>query len=304
MILSRARASNAPISLLSLVLPLALAASAPADAQQITKLTGLRLSYPTYTPGGLILYEAMVSGSWDIYTMPAEAMDESRTGIRRLTDGAGIERMPNMSPDGRWIAYISDAGGNYDVWRMKVDGSDRVRLTATEAPEIHPYWTPDSRIVFNRQVLGERRYDIMVMDADGGNVQVLLHDDDLNSYAQVSPDGRRLVFDKWWENDETNGEIVVMDLATGALQRLTHNSVYDGYPTWFPDSRHVLYSSEVDGVFKLFRLDVETGDREQLTFGPGDDQRGDVSSDGTRVVFNRTIDRSVEIYEMVLEPGG
>jgi TolB protein len=140
-----------------------------------------------------------------------------------------------------------------------------------------------------------------MMDADGGNEREILRDDDLNSYARVSPDGERIVFDKWWDNVESNGEIMLLELATGRLTRLTANSVYDGYPAWFPDGRHVLYSSEVDGVFKLFRLDVETGDREQLTFGPGADQRGDVSPDGTRIVFNRNLDGSIEIYELELE---
>jgi len=157
--------------------------------------------------------------------------------------------------------------------------------------------------VFNRRVAGQPLYDIWIMDADGGNVRILLHDDDLNSYAQVSPDGRLLAFDKWWNNQETNGEIVVMDLTTRSLTRLTDNTVYDGYPTWCPDSRHVVYASAVDGVFKLFRTDITGHAPEQLTFGPGDDQRPDVSSDGHRVVFNRTLDDAVEIYELTLATG-
>lgn len=285
------------------LLCLALGLTATGEAQEPEKLSGVRFSYPTYTHSGEILYESMAAGSWDLYVMPGEGMDDGGTVIRRLTDEPGIERMPAMSPDGRWIAFISDAGGSYDVWRMDADGSDPVRLTTSDEPEIHPYWTPDSRrIIYNRRVPGERLYAIRVMDADGSDDDEILRDDELNSYAQLSPDGRRLVFDKWWENDETNGEIMVMDLRSGELERLTENHVYDGYPTWFPDSRHVLYSSEVDGAFKLFRIDVETGEREQLTFGTGNDQRADVSAGGTRIVFNRTLDNSVEIYELVLEP--
>jgi TolB protein len=120
----------------------------------------------------------------------------------------------------------------------------------------------------------------------------------------VSPDGRWLVFDKWWNNDESNGEIMLLELATGGLTRLTENDVYDGYPAWFPDSRHIVYSSEVDGVFKLFRLDIRTRQREQLTSGPGGDQRPAVSADGARVLFNRDLDGSIEIYELVLRNRG
>lgn len=275
----------------------------PAAAQEIRKVSSVRLSYPTYTSDGAILYESSVGGSWDIYVTPANGMDDDGSAIRRLTRGGSLDRMPAMSPDGRYIAFISDRAGSYDVWRMDAEGSDPVRLTSTDEPEIHPYWTPDSRhIVYNKQVPGERLYAIWMMDVDGHGKREILRDDELNSYAQVSPDGRRIVFDKWWDNIESNGEIVLLDLESGAQTRLTENTVYDGYPTWFPDGRHVLYSSEVDGLFKLFRIDIVTRERQQLTFGPGADQRGDVSADGTRVVFNRDLNGSIEIYELTLDP--
>jgi Tol biopolymer transport system component len=282
-----------------------LALGGEATAQEIRKLTDVRFSYPTYTGRGTILYESMAGGNWDLYEIPASAVDEGPPVIRRLTEEAGADRMPAMSPDGRVIAFVSDRGGNMDVWRIDADGGEAVRLTETDEPEIHPYWTPDSRrIVYNRRVPGEPLYAIWIMDADGRNPRELLRDDELNSYAQVSPVGHRLVFDKWWANDESNGEIMLMDLASGELTRLTENAVYDGYPTWFPDGRRVVYSSEVDGVFKLFRMDVDTRETEQLTFGPGDDQRADVSADGGRIVFNRDLDGSIEIYELVLGGGG
>jgi TolB protein len=274
-------------------------------AQGPTKLTGIRFSYPTYVSGGDILYESMAAGSWDVYRIPGSGMDDAGSTILRITDSPALERMPAMSPDGRYIAFISDRGGNFDVWRMNADGSDPVQLTRTDVAEIHPFWTPDARrIVFNRRVAGARVYAIWSMAADGSDPQVLLQDSDLNSYAQVSPDGRFMVFDKWWDNDGTNGEIMVMELATRKLRRMTENHVYDGYPAWFPDSRHIVYSSEVGGVFKLFRMDVTTGVRTQLTFGPGNDQRADVSPDGTRVLFNRDMDNSIEIFELTLEQDG
>jgi Tol biopolymer transport system component len=278
---------------------------APVEAQEVRKLTGVRFSYPTYTPSGEILYESAAGGDWNIFRIPAEGAVNGGAMIERLTESASLDRMPSMSPDGRYIAFISDRAGNYDVWRMDADGDNAVQLTTSEEHEIHPYWTPDSRaIVFNRQVLGEGLYAIWSMAADGSDEREVLRDTELNSYAQTSPDGRWLVFDKWWDNEESNGEIMLLELATGELARLTENDVYDGYPAWFPDSRHIVYSSEVGGVFKLFRLDIRTRQREQLTFGPGGDQRPAVSADGARVLFNRNLDGSIEIYELVLADGG
>lgn len=274
------------------------------EGQEVRKLSGIRFSYPTYTPSGDILYESMADGNWNIYRMPHGQMGDGGAGIERLTETASMDRMPSMSPDGRYIAFISDRAGNLDVWRMDADGGNPVRLTTTEEAEIHPYWSPDARrIVYNKRVPGQRLYALWSMAVDGTDKREILRDEDLNSYAQVSPDGRFIVFDKWWNNEQSNGEIMLLEIATGQLTRLTDNDVYDGYPTWFPDGRHVLYASEIDGNFKLFRLDITTRTREQLTFGPGSDQRPSVSADGTRILFNRNLDNSIEIYELVLDAG-
>lgn len=278
---------------------------ATVEAQEIRKLTTVRFSYPNYTPSGEILYESAAGGDWNIFRIPGEGVGQDGAAIERLTDSPSLDRMPDMSPDGRHIIFISDRAGNYDVWRMDSNGGNVLQLTTSEEHEIHPYWTPDSRrIVFNRQVRGERLYAIWSMAGDGTDEREILRDADLNSYAQASPDGRWLVFDKWWNNDESNGEIMLLELATGELTRLTENAVYDGYPAWFPDSRHVVYASEVEGVFKLFRLDTRTRQREQLTFGPGGDQRPAVSADGTRILFNRNLDGNIEIYELLLGDQG
>jgi TolB protein len=288
---------------LLLVLAAALVPSLGA-AQELRKVTAPRFAYPSRDEStGAIVYESAVTGNWEIYRMPAEGMTNDGATVEPLTRSPALDRMPSASPDGRHIAFVSDRDGNYEVYRMDSDGSNVVRLTRTPEAEIHPFWSSDSRtIIYNRRVADERLYAIWTMDADGGNATEVLRDEELNSYARLSPDGRLVVFDKWWKNEETNGEIMILDLASGALTRLTENTVYDGYPAWFPDGRHVLYASEVDGVFKLFRLPVAGGEPEQLTFGPHHDRRATVSADGRRILFNREIDGSVEIWEMPVPP--
>jgi TolB protein len=97
---------------------------------------------------------------------------------------------------------------------------------------------------------------------------------------------------------------MLMNRAGGSLKRLTRNSVYDGYPAWFPDSEHILFSSEVDGTFKLFSMRIDGSDLTQLTFGDGSDQRGRVTPDGKFIYFNRNLDETIEVYEMPLRTKG
>ena len=265
-----------------------------------TKLTRVRYSYPSLSSdGAMFVLEASVSGNWEIYTLRREGMGDGGEGLVQLTSNRDLDRMASWSPDGRHIAFISDRSGNFDVYRMNADGTHVVQITDTPEAEIHPYWSPDSRsIIYNRRVANQRLYAIWITDAAGSRHQELLRDDQLNSYARISPDGQWIVFDKWWNNDETNGEIMIMKRDGSELKRLTENDVYDGYPAWFPDSRRILYSSEVDGVFKLFWISIEGGEATQITFGAGGDQRAGVSSDGQTIYFNRNLDGTIELYEM------
>lgn len=296
---------------LAAAFPTAAHAAAPAGSEAIaeaalTKLTKVRYSYPFLSPdGSRFVLEASVSGNWEIYTLARRGMGDDGEGLVPLTQNSHLDRMASWSPDGRYIAFISDRSGNMDVFRMDADGGNVLQITDTPEPEIHPYWAPDGgTIIYNRRVAGERLYSIWTTDVEGHDHTELLRDGELNSYAQISPDGKWIVFDKWWRNDDSNGEIMLMNRVGGSLKRLTRNSVYDGYPAWFPDSERILFSSEVDGTFKLFSMRIDGSGLTQLTFGDGSDQRGRVTPDGEFIYFNRNLDETIEVYEMPLRTKG
>ncbi len=272
----------------------------PAQYQidSIVKITNPQYAYPTWSPdGSQILFEADVEGNWEIYRMKNDGME-----ITQLTDNSRLDRMPHWSKNDE-IIFISDRDGDFEVHRMDLNGNLQTQLTNNRTYEIHPYWMPDgNRIIYNSLVLGTRTYDIRTMSREGLDIQVKLNDDDLNSYAQFSPNGENIVFDKWQDNNNANGEIYLMDSRGENLKRLTKNdSIYDGYPTWFPDSETILFSSEVDSLFKLFTIRKDGTNLKQWTTGPGNDQRAGVSPNGKEIVFNRNLDGDINIYKMPVE---
>jgi serine/threonine protein kinase len=68
----------------------------------------------------------------------------AKVSVSQLTDKPGIEGEPTISPDGRFVAYISDAAGNADIYLRRVGGDRPINLTAdSKHDERWPAFSPD-----------------------------------------------------------------------------------------------------------------------------------------------------------------
>jgi TolB protein len=67
------------------------------------------------------------------------------TGERTpLTDGASRDEMPTWSPDGRYLAFVSDRDGDPELYLMRADGTAPTRLTRAPGADWLPRWVPES----------------------------------------------------------------------------------------------------------------------------------------------------------------
>src|SRR5437773_823208 len=78
----------------------------------------------------------------DVYVMNADG-----SGQRRLTRDWANDVLPDWSPDGRRIAFVSKRDGNSEVYVMNADGSGERRLTRNTADDAEPAWSPDGRTI-------------------------------------------------------------------------------------------------------------------------------------------------------------
>lgn len=98
------------------------------------------------------------------------------TGYTLLLPRATDEGWPVPSPDGRRIAYVSDANGDSDVYVMDADGRNVVNLTHHPAGDWYPVWSPDGEeIAFRSTRAGDEA--IYVLSADGTNLRRLTAED-------------------------------------------------------------------------------------------------------------------------------
>jgi tricorn protease len=224
------------------------------------------------------------SAAGDLWSVP-------RAGGRalRLTDQRGLERFARFSPNGRWIAFTGQAGGDDDVYLLPSGGGEPRRLTwhpdiAPGAPRLGPDdmvvgWTPDSlAVVFRsrRDSFVHMYSRLFTVGLDGALPRPLTALD--AGLADFSPDGHRLAVARpflevrTW-NRYTGGlqsDLWLVDPAGGDARRLTDHPGFDSEPMWGDDGALYFVSDrpERDGSFSrrnLFRLDLPTGAVRQLT---------------------------------------
>jgi Tol biopolymer transport system component len=96
--------------------------------------------------GRYFTFYAGESGDKNIYILSAEcalpgAQPDCVASPTRLTDG-GNNKGPSFSPDGQWITFAANNGGDNDVYIMRIDGSDLQRLTSSPWADWQPRWGP------------------------------------------------------------------------------------------------------------------------------------------------------------------
>ncbi|HLG42088.1 MAG TPA: DPP IV N-terminal domain-containing protein [Planctomycetota bacterium] len=77
-------------------------------------------------------------------------MDLRTRKVTRLTDGQGMNWFPAWSPDGRWIAFQSHRDGNWEIYVMREDGSEQMRITHNPSADRMPVWVPGGTLPRSR----------------------------------------------------------------------------------------------------------------------------------------------------------
>jgi Tol biopolymer transport system component len=137
----------------------------------------------------------------------------------------------DFSRDGEWVAYVTFPEG--DLWRSRVDGRERLRLSSPPIRATVPRWSPDGkRIAFSAVIPGKTR-KIYIVSAEGGEPQKLTAEERMENDPGWSPDGKMLVFGIW-----DTRTIHLIDLNTLEVTKLP-NSEGMFSPRWSPDGRYI-----------------------------------------------------------------
>jgi hypothetical protein len=183
---------------------------------------------------------------------------------------------------------------NLEIYGMRADGSDVVRLTNHAAVDLWPALSPDkSRILFT-STRDNNRTEIFVMDVDGANVRRLTTNAAIEGAATWSPDGTRIVFTSVRSN---NADIYVMNADGSQLTRLTTHAKADMNAAWGANGR-IAFASNRTGNFDIYTMKADGTDVRRLTTHNDDDAFPTWSPDGSKIAFASTRDGNAELYVM------
>jgi serine/threonine protein kinase len=176
--------------------------------------------------------------------------DRAGNPIHRLTDDVAQDIVPRWSPDGQWIAFLSDRSGKYEIWKVRPDGSGLAQMThEPEREVIAPVWSPDSSKLLY-QIRNVNSYFIDANRPGTEQTPQSLPDRPPSGFIpwDWSPDGTLLV---GWQPLNEQRSMVVYSFTQHRYDRFVTD--IGSYPIWLNDNRRVLFR-EGEGLYLLDRL--------------------------------------------------
>ncbi|MDT7605096.1 MAG: tricorn protease, partial [Acidobacteriota bacterium] len=188
------------------------------------------------SPSGV---RALFGARGDVFTAPAKEGE-----VRNLTDSQGVRELaPAWSPDGRWVAYLSDRSGEYEIYVRPSDGAGAERRVTMDG-DVWRYpvtWSPDSTMLAYGDKKKRLRYANV---ATGQTVDVdQSRHNDITNYSWA-PDSRWIAYTK--QGDNQFSEIWVYSLASRRAQKLTGGMTSDTEPVFDPKGRYLYFLSNRD----------------------------------------------------------
>jgi Tol biopolymer transport system component len=98
-------------------------------------------SQPDWSPdGSRIVYVSYrnSNNADDIFVMRADGSGKKRN----LTRSPAREQYPAFSPDGKYIVFTSDRGGDQEIWKVRLDGTGLTQVTSDGLDNHQPDWQP------------------------------------------------------------------------------------------------------------------------------------------------------------------
>ncbi len=187
---------------------------------------------------------------------------------------------------GTKVAYVTvEHKGKDRMYSLIVsdqDGANDHKIMESKDPIMSPAWSPDSRQLAYVSFEGSKS-SIFVQTLRSGNRFQVSNKPGINGAPAFSPDGRKLVVTLGGVNG--NPDIYILDVTSRQTRRLTTHRAIDTEGTWSPDGHHIYFTSDRSGGPQVYRISVDGGTPERISFEGSYNARPRLSPDGKKLAM-------------------
>ncbi|MCG3155643.1 MAG: Protein TolB [bacterium] len=228
---------------------------------------------------------------------PAANRPEGRAALLEphpMTSHPEPDLMPALSPDGRWLVYVSRSNKNYDLWAKPAAGGQTTPLTTHTSDDFSPAWSPDGKFIVFISRRDDAEGDLFLLKVKAQHDRLLpgkitrLTSNFVREVSPIfSPEGRAIAFSRGASGGE---QLWLYHVKTKASHPLRDVAGSDA--AWSPDGRHLAVVAPVAGhsgrqVFIVAADTRATEPPRQVTF-VGDNRFPSWSPQGDMLVVQRT----------------
>ena len=268
--------------------------------------------------GEQILFASDMDGDWEIFAMRPDG-----SSLRRRTHNMARDISAAWSPDGKRMVFSSNylegglqtamqevGVGEFGIVDVEVVGDSELRVADIDdlvstavtdnasATDGSPDWSPDgSRIAFHSDLEEGGVFEIYSMRPDGTDLNRLTDLGEMNWDPSWSSDGQNIVFAHFSEH------WTLYSVTADGTQVTELNEAGDGWqPAWSPAGNQIAFSSQREGLWNIYTVDVGGGNLLQLTTNVGDNLEPVWSPTGDQIAF--TSNRAGPFKVFVMDSDG